>query len=111
MFGYAWVAILHVFLALPFQQTLLLANIGSLAWIACYFLLLESPESKKKVTLALDGGPNSNSASEEFELGSSTQDISNSRNLSDGNLAEPNEGANFLQGQSNPTLTIFLKIS
>ena len=53
VFGYSWVVILHVLCGLSFKGTLLLANISSIAWLAVYFLMLESPEKKQLASRAL----------------------------------------------------------
>ncbi|KAL4429218.1 hypothetical protein ABPG77_010197 [Micractinium sp. CCAP 211/92] len=46
VFGYAWVALLHLFAGLSFTSTLLLANATTAAWLAVYHLLLEKPEQR-----------------------------------------------------------------
>ena len=45
--------VLHNLGRLTFRTTLLLANISSIAWLAVYFLMLESPEKKQKASRAL----------------------------------------------------------
>ena len=53
VFGYTWVVVLHILAKLSFKTTLLLANISSVAWLAVYFLMLESPEQKQSAARAL----------------------------------------------------------
>ena len=48
VFGYSWVGALHILGGLSFRNTLLLANISSLAWLGVYFYMLESPEKKER---------------------------------------------------------------
>ena len=45
--------VLHVLGRVTFRTTLLLANISSVAWLAVYFLMLESPEKKQLASRAL----------------------------------------------------------
>lgn len=44
VFGYSWVGLLHIVMGLSFKETLLLANMSSIAWLAVYHFLLQSPE-------------------------------------------------------------------
>ncbi|PSC75581.1 battenin [Micractinium conductrix] len=46
VFGYAWVALLHMLGGLSFRATLLLANVTTAAWLAVYHLLLDPPEAR-----------------------------------------------------------------
>jgi battenin len=48
VFGYSWVAGLHVALGFSFQQTLAAAQVTAGAFVAAYFLLLEPPEARVK---------------------------------------------------------------
>ena len=42
--GYAWVAILHLWLGFSFKTTLMLANITSAAWLLIYYAVLPPPK-------------------------------------------------------------------
>lgn len=48
VFGYAWVAAIHLLLGLTFKVTLLIALVLPISWIAVFFVLLESPDGRKK---------------------------------------------------------------
>ncbi|KAL4854287.1 hypothetical protein ACK3TF_004978 [Chlorella vulgaris] len=46
VFGYAWIALLHLLGGMSFTATLLAANVTTVAWVAVYHLLLDSPDLK-----------------------------------------------------------------
>jgi len=48
VFGYAWVATMHLLLGFTFEITLLSALVLPVSWIAVFFVLLESPDGRKK---------------------------------------------------------------
>ena len=48
VFGYTWVAMLHLVLRLPFAQTLMWAQITVLGYLAAFFMVLESPEERSR---------------------------------------------------------------
>jgi battenin len=48
MFGYLWVNALHVFGGLGFFATLMAAQITVVAYLAAFFILLESPEARAR---------------------------------------------------------------
>lgn len=41
IFGYAWIAVLHVYMGLSFQTTLLWALVLPVVWVVCYFQVLK----------------------------------------------------------------------
>lgn len=43
IFGYAWVALFHVYMGLSFRTTLLSALVLPVVWLLCYFKILEFP--------------------------------------------------------------------
>jgi battenin len=53
IFGYLWVNALHVFGGLSFFTTLMAAQITVIAFLAAFFLLLESPEARRRQVLEL----------------------------------------------------------
>ena len=72
VFGYSWVVALHILASLSFQTTLLLANISSLAWLAVYFLVLQSPEKVHDASRKL--AKSSSNASQAQEYNNDSQD-------------------------------------
>ncbi len=44
VFGYAWVATLHVWARVSFRHTLLAANASSILWLIIYYSLLDQPQ-------------------------------------------------------------------
>lgn len=92
VFGYSWVAILHVLIGLSFQHTLLLANLSVIAWIACYYLLLESPEAKQGALQTV--------SSSTGDLASSARTTQPGPSASSENRGEV-ENAVLLQGQKH----------
>lgn len=56
VFGYAWVAFLHVIGGLSFRFTLLSALVLPLIWMYVFFYLLESPDGRKRMVEELFSG-------------------------------------------------------
>lgn len=53
VFGYAWVAVLHVMVTWSLRMTLLTANILVIAWLLSFFVLLEPPDARQRSVSAL----------------------------------------------------------
>ena len=70
VFGYMWVAVLHVMLGFSFKTTLLLALVLPMCWILVYFVLLESPDGRRRELKALFTSDSvlANAAREAFTL-------------------------------------------
>lgn len=47
--GFTWVAVMHTLLGYSFRTTLTIANLTSIAWLLCYYLLLKPAVSILKV--------------------------------------------------------------
>ena len=48
VFGYAWVAVLHVIIGMGFKLTLMLAWAIVFSWLFVYFIVLEPPEARTR---------------------------------------------------------------
>ena len=53
VFGYGWIAVLHVMLGMSFGACLMAALILPVSWIVVYFVVLDSPDGRKKELRAL----------------------------------------------------------
>lgn len=81
--------LLHVLAGLSFKNTLLLANVSSVAWLGVYFFMLESPEKKFAAHKALMKSGTDCSIQEEEE-----------EELQDGQLLRPEVQASLPEDQA-----------
>ena len=85
-------AVLHVFFGLSFQHTLLWANLSTVAWLGCYFLLLEQPTTKSTSV------EESTSASRASSNARATTDRNLPEVRADSGMERDTEVANLLTG-------------